>query len=556
MRAYIYARFSTLEQGKGSSLERQLTDCRLMCDRRGWDRSADRELKDEGRSAFHGANRAAGSGLADFEAAAASGALGNDVVLVCERLDRLSRQSVMEVFTLVSRLTELGVAVATVDGDRLYTKGSFDLPIIMELVVKAQLSHEESAKKSHRQSAAWDHKRKRAQSGDRRALTRQCPAWIGVDDATGEYVLRADRAEIVRRIFDLSISGLGKHMIASIFNREGIPNWSGRDRGWHPSYIQKILGMRAVLGEFQPRRLIAGQRRIEGEPILDLYPAVIDEVVFNRAQTQRASRTPMRGRRGKTLSNLFSRIARCGSCRSVMTFRNKGKPGEQYLVCDSALRRRGCKHRVYFNYPALEAGVIEHMLLYALVERHFAPTDEVHAADLACLNQQKTVDDLKARQTRLVDLLSRMENEEAERLLLAISIELEAATTDLTNLQRQRRTISGKGMPSVDLIRVRELAAALQSEDDAVRAPARALVQTALREIIGSFTCDPVALHTTVVWGHEIRFDRAGNLIADWFDPPWKLSAVLRETEGDPAAFGFPRSRAIALVELMERNQN
>ena len=65
--AWIYARFSTLEQAKGHSLERQLKGGRALIEAKGWLYSQDRELVDEGRSAFHGGNREAGAALYDFE---------------------------------------------------------------------------------------------------------------------------------------------------------------------------------------------------------------------------------------------------------------------------------------------------------------------------------------------------------------------------------------------------------------------------------------------------------------------------------------------------------
>jgi DNA invertase Pin-like site-specific DNA recombinase len=59
--AYLYARFSSLNQKEGSSIERQLTYGRTFIDKHGW-RLVD-ELRDEGKSAFKGANREEGSAL-------------------------------------------------------------------------------------------------------------------------------------------------------------------------------------------------------------------------------------------------------------------------------------------------------------------------------------------------------------------------------------------------------------------------------------------------------------------------------------------------------------
>ena len=102
-----------------------------------------------------------------------AGRYPDGVVLLCEKLDRLSRQEPGKVFLWMMNLTEAGVTVATVDGSRRYSKGNFDMASIIEGVVKAQLSHEESEKKSQRLGAAWAAKRRRLAS--RRAL----PRWPG-----------------------------------------------------------------------------------------------------------------------------------------------------------------------------------------------------------------------------------------------------------------------------------------------------------------------------------------------------------------------------------------
>ena len=52
--AYLYARFSSLNQ-KESSIERQLTYGRVFAENHGW--AVVEELRDEGKSAFKGANR-------------------------------------------------------------------------------------------------------------------------------------------------------------------------------------------------------------------------------------------------------------------------------------------------------------------------------------------------------------------------------------------------------------------------------------------------------------------------------------------------------------------
>lgn len=514
MQAYIYARFSTLEQAKGSSLQRQLADCRAHCERHNWQWSSERELIDEGRSAFDGTNRADGSALATFEQNAIAGLLPGDAVLVVERLDRLSRQSAVDVFQFVSRLTEHGVAIATVDGDRVYRRGSFDFPSLIELVVKAQVAHEESEKKSQRLAAAWAKKRERAASGDKRAITRRCPAWIAVNEDTGEYVLREDRAAIVRRIFTLATSGQGKHLIARTLNREGVPTW-GRGNGWHASYVQKILVSRATVGELQLHRKNGGKRIAEGEPLPNYYPSVIDEHTFSRAQADRQSRTGMSGRRGKRISNLFTGIAKCGACGSPMTFRNKGAVGEQYLVCDAGLRGRSCEFTVHFNYPIMEAAIIDQTLHLALNDRHFAAPPEVRNLETELAERRRLLAELDGRKRRLIDLLSRIDDAEVEEQVRQISLEASAVKAGIASLSGQLVSAKGIISPRENIARIRKLLASMQSEDEAECAVARGTVQQSLRSLIRSIICDPEGQMVMVeVEGGGFCLDRRGALQA------------------------------------------
>lgn len=527
MDAYIYARFSTLEQSKGSSLSRQLDDCRSYCDRLGWHRSSDRELIDEGRSAFDGANRSQGSELANFERMALDGKLRPDTVLVVERLDRLSRQSAVDVFHLITLLTDAGVAVATVDGERVYRKGGFNFANLIELIVKAQVSHEESEKKSQRLSAAWARKRLRASAGDKTALTRRCPAWIAVDKETGQYVLVEDRAAIVRRIFDLTTRGFGKQLVARRLNEERVPVWGRGEKGWHPSYIQKIISSRAVIGELQPHRKVAGKRLREGEPLRGHYPAVIDQSTFSRAQAERAGRTSMRGRRGKRVSNLISGLAKCGECGAAMAFRNKGGR-EQYLVCDGASRGMGCTSKTHFNYLTLERTIIDQTLHLTLDDNFFPASGDVAELLSQQAKHENLLDEITGRQRRLVDLLSRIENAEVERQLQDLAIEAEEGQRELLKIEARLIKARGAVSPLENVARIRDVLSALHSEDESSAAIARATVQQALRSLILSVTCCPRDMCSYVqLQGISLAVGRDGRLLKGDGSSELGLSSLL-----------------------------
>ena len=97
MDCVIYMRWSSTEQAKGSSLERQLEDCRHHADQNDW--TVIDELVDDGISAFKGEHASSGA-LGRFVNDVQAGRYPDGVILLCEKLDRLSRQEPGKVFLL------------------------------------------------------------------------------------------------------------------------------------------------------------------------------------------------------------------------------------------------------------------------------------------------------------------------------------------------------------------------------------------------------------------------------------------------------------------------
>lgn len=108
--AILYLRVSSTEQIKGYGPDRQKNFGREYAARMGWQIA--QEIADEGRSAFHGANRLEGAALHNFELEARNG-LHKGKVLIVENIDRLSRQGAKAAAQLIWALNEHGVDVAT-----------------------------------------------------------------------------------------------------------------------------------------------------------------------------------------------------------------------------------------------------------------------------------------------------------------------------------------------------------------------------------------------------------------------------------------------------------
>ncbi|UJW75798.1 recombinase family protein [Rhizobium sp. SL42] len=363
-KAYSYIRFSTPEQERGDSLRRQTEAAARYAALHGLELDDKLTFRDLGVSAYTGANEETGR-LGEFLAAVHHGDIARGSSLLVESLDRLSRQKPRKAVKVLERICEAGIAVVTLDDGRAYTEETLDgdpMALLVALLV-ASRAHEESAKKARRLSASWDNKRKIA-TEHKTPITSVCPGWLRVNTTRDGFEIIPERAELVRRIFDQTLKGVGQHSLAHALNTEGVSVF-GRGKMWHRSYINKMLADENVIGRFTPHRVerVDGKKvRIPTETIDDYYPAVIEREAFERVAAMiggrpRSSRAP--------IANVLAGIARCPLCDATMTRVNKGagpKQGKPYLVCTRAKVGAGC------DYKQVRLEDIEHAISYHVEE--------------------------------------------------------------------------------------------------------------------------------------------------------------------------------------------
>ena len=321
-RAYSYIRFSTPEQAEGDSLRRQaeLSEDYALKHKLVFDRSLN--LRDEGLSAFSGDNRKKGA-LAVFLRAVENGIVKPGSFLLVEPLDRLSRDTITAQMSLFMDLINAGITVVTLADEQVYSKETINTDygrLITSLVIMMR-SHEESLMKSRRLVAAWQQKRRDIGTFK---LTSVCPHWLALNEDRKSFRVIEDRAKLVCRIFQMSIDGTGQASIAKILNREKAPTW-GRNKGWHMAYIHALLRNRAVLGEFQSRRRETRGKRVYvsvSDPVKDYFPAIVDQLMWQRAQGRKQTSTP--GRFNQSRGNLFSRLAYDGYSGAPMRHIGRG----------------------------------------------------------------------------------------------------------------------------------------------------------------------------------------------------------------------------------------
>lgn len=556
--ATIYARFSNAEQAQGNSKARQLTLCRDMLVRHGWQGSTDRELIDEGLSAYSGANRAVGGLLHTFEQEARAGRYKKGHVLVVENLDRISRQGYDAILPFLQTLTSQGVTVATVDGDRVYPAYErVTMASVIEAVVKSELSREESEKKSRRLKAAQNKRISEAQAnaGQHISHTATVPAWIDIkrfsrasERPLYRMSLNEQRVAVLREIFQLTIDGFGTPAIAKKLNARGEPVWSHLNQksnnGWTVGYLTKIVLNRAVMGEYHPmNRPRSGEQTSKGIAVLNHFPQAIDPVMFAKAGAAREGRKGTSGAWQITHNNLLSGIAKCGVCGGRMKQevvvrkggnRRNGKNRDavyqskqdiSYLKCHNALNhvtdeatsQQRCQNRNWVRYEKLEQAVVQFAAGWLALHRQSAPSADVEALEVEIADARRFLEDKQRQADNAAVSFTRTSSATMERLMLQLEAEVVEDQKAVQALEDRITTLRTRA-PSPDFLnQIEEQRTALYSEDDEERSAARVAMKQTLRHLIKSMECD-TERNTHVILGDNtllLSFNNEGELIGN-----------------------------------------
>ncbi|MFO0799202.1 MAG: recombinase family protein [Gemmataceae bacterium] len=346
--AYGYIRFSSDQQEQGDSVRRQRELIAAWLKRNSGRVELDVSLGDRGLFIDQGMTGFAPTGqkraalidayaLCEFIRHVDNGRIPPGSFLLVESADRLSRESTVVAYNLITTILMKDIVVVTLSPEHEY-RSDATFGGLITIGVTSDSAHDESKRKSDRSRANWEAKRAGAKV---QPLTHTVPGWCRLVGAKkinnrlvgGEIKLIPTKAETVRRTFELARSGVGVRAIAIKFNKEGVPV-VGRATKWSQSVVYKILSSRAVLGEYHPhtgrfgskRKGRPDTRKPTGKVVVGYYPPVISEEDFQATQQAVAARAKFRGRRGKHLS-LFAGLLVNARCGGTFTYRRAaGRP--------------------------------------------------------------------------------------------------------------------------------------------------------------------------------------------------------------------------------------
>jgi len=352
----IYIRWSTDDQGDGTTLDVQMEGCRHYALSQGWEVTADLIFIDDGYS----------GGTLDRPALARLRAAVQQERVACVvvfKLDRLSR-SVVDTVNLV--LQEWG--------ERCHVKSARE-PVDTtshagKLFFYMLVSYAEWERSVIRERT-WGGRLRRAQEGRNPGFN--APYGYRVGPTPGALEIVAAEAAVVGRIYQMYLAGEGSRAITAALMAEGLRFRGGRP--WSPSTVQHILANRVYCGDLvwglRPHNPRHAKRpgepgRLRAESPLAVregaFPAIVARTVWEQAQAVRAARGSGPGSRspGRAVCSRFllTGLARC-RCGSAVI----GRAGTGLYYLCSGKNARGAAHCDcgYMQAEAVDAALVQRL---------------------------------------------------------------------------------------------------------------------------------------------------------------------------------------------------
>ena len=517
---YSYVRFSSDKQEQGDSVRRQVAaGAAWMARHPEHTLDTTLRLRDLGVSAFKGRNLDKDKGdLGKFIQLARDGRVAKGSILMLENLDRFSRQPTSKAYRIFTDLVEAGVKVLTLDPEQLIDDSNDSkMEVVLPVIIKMQLSYEESRKKSGRIADEWEQRRQRA-AKDGTPMTRRCPVWLQWNEKANDWAVKAGAKEVITYIYTRACEGVGQCRLTAELQKRFKP--LGKSKRWNGSMVASILTSKTVIGEMTPTRN-------GGEPLPSIpgyYPRIIPDSLFYRARAACVSRKKARGR-NLLFVNLFVGLVKFGDgfgghIQTATRKNGKGRTTQRRLVS------AGHRDRVKGACPlSIDYCKVERYLLAALWQ--------LRADDL--LTQQQTDKDglrslreeLEGVEARLAELESALTGSKQPVEALVKAISAQTAKRDMLRQQLEKAQQTKATARAKPIKAVHDLLKAIESAPEGDRHGLRLKLRQQVAAVVERVDVEPYRADDGKAggepWRHGSRYaGQAGqcssplNLIRAW----------------------------------------
>lgn len=249
-------------------------------------------------------------------------------------------------------------------------------------------------------------------------------------DGSKSWVIDEEAADIVKKIFDMTLEGYGSEQIAAQLEQDKIYTpanyWHAKGIGrpsrpnlnkpysWNSSTVIKILTTQEYCGDVINFKTYSksykNKKRIENDKenwviFKNVHPAIIERSVFDKIQEKRGKTRKRKKADGE--KNMFSGLLVCADCGSSLWYHfNQGNPEIQYFNCSGYNRgkRKICTSTHYIRVDFLEKVVLGEIRrltkLATQYESEFAKIVMEHSIQTAQQERQKKQKELNSLTAR------------------------------------------------------------------------------------------------------------------------------------------------------------
>ena len=202
-------------------------------------------------------------------------------------------------------------------------------------------------------------------------------------DNPKHWIVDDEAAQVVKRIYSMTLDGLGTEQIAAQLEKDGIltPRAYWLQKGvkrpgkgkqlpptrWNSSTVTKILSLQEYCGDILNFKTYSksykNKKRIDNDRenwvvFKDVHEPIIDRAVWEQVQQKRGTRR--RRRTGDGEKNMFSGLLVCADCGNNLHYHfNQGNPEIKYFNCSNYKGNRGtCTSTHYVRVDFLEQVVL------------------------------------------------------------------------------------------------------------------------------------------------------------------------------------------------------
>ena len=203
-------------------------------------------------------------------------------LIITKSVSRFARNTVT-VLKVARELKELGIGIFFEEQSINTLSGDGE----MMLAVLASFAQEES--RSMSENNKWTMKKK----FERGEIMVNTTRFMGYDkNEFGELVINREQAKIVRRIFDMYLSGIGMFRIAALLNDENVPTITGGK--WYEGTIRGMLKNEKYKGDCILQKYYTPENRrntsvrnngeVQSYYIEENHPAIVSKAEWDKVQ--------------------------------------------------------------------------------------------------------------------------------------------------------------------------------------------------------------------------------------------------------------------------------